>query len=196
MYIIAAAVIELLLIIKVIHVYILCAFAFFYVWSYLDGKEYTGERHWPLFRNLVVWKWLSPVEYVLPSDVKGKRLYFMIPCATPIPLIWGIGLHGGELKFHYPIHYIVPPLYLWLPVVRDVLMWTGAVTYSRHNSIYALNTVILDLLDRGRSVCYCPSNYFSAAEDDMESQIQSRYPSTELLTLCRYVLKGHSFVVN
>lgn len=185
MYIIFAFLIELFLVVKVIHLYILCGFIFLYIWSYLDTKEYSGERHWPLFRNLVIWKWLSPIEYVLPHDVNGKRLYFVIPCATPIPLIWGIGLHGGQLQFKYTMHYIVPPMYLWLPIVRDILLWSGAVTYSTHNKLYSLQNVIGDLLDRGRSVVYCPSNFLSNTEDDLESQIHFRYPTNAILTMCR-----------
>lgn len=187
MYIILATLLQVFFYWKFVNTYVLLIVGFVYFWSYIDKKEYTGERNWPLFRSFRLWKWLSPVEYVFPHKVDmqnttGKRVFLFIPCATPIPLVWGVGLHGDQIAFRHTMHYIVPSVYMWVPIVRDVLLWTGAVTYSMFNSDYSLANVISELLNTGRSVCYAPSNFNTHQHDDLEEQVSSRYPTPELLT--------------
>jgi hypothetical protein len=46
-----------------------------------------------------------------------------------------------------------------------------------------MHTIISDMLLDGRSICYTPSNYNNTI-DDLERQISTRYPSTELLAFC------------
>lgn len=160
----------------------------FYLLWYLDGKEYTGERRWEGFRTLRIWKWITPVD-VCKSDVShlesvaGKRLLVFFNCHTPSSLIWSVGLHGGTIKFANTTHYMVPPIFMWIPVVRDVLLWTGAVTYSLHNERHSKQTVIFDLLDHGRSVAYVPSNFADKMGHDLEANIEARYPVEETLKM-------------
>jgi hypothetical protein len=137
--------------------------ALVYALWYFDGKEYTGERRWQWFRMWRLWRYLSPVDYTITNNNElnavheVKRLYVMVPGDTVWATIWTIGLHGGQLDFADRLHYIVPPALMWIPVMRDVLMWTGAVTY--HPKKKPLQDVLLDLLQANRSVCYCPSRY-------------------------------------
>ena len=175
-----------LLLILLLEVYICFRLLSFYLFGfilliyglwYFDGKEYTGERRWEAFRNLRLWKWISPVDYtfanhtelsLVNSNVKVKRLYVLIPGDTYISLIWGIGLHGGQLlPFSSRLHYVVPPIFMWIPLLRDVLMWTGAVTY--HSKKRPLDTLILELLQANRSVCYCPSDFSNVVEEAKET---------------------------
>jgi hypothetical protein len=84
------------------------------------------------------------------------------------------------------MHYVVPPIFLWIPLLRDVLLWTGAVTYSRSRS---LDSVILDLLQSNRSVCYCPSYFANVVKStDVEtgsSVIETPCPSDEMFSFAR-----------
>lgn len=76
-----------------------------------------------------------------------KRLYVLVPGDTLISLVWGIGLHGDQLPFAEHLHYVVPPILLWIPILRDILMWTGAITYSPTRP---LDSILVDMLNRSR----------------------------------------------
>lgn len=191
MFIIVFALLEFLLFAHYLNPYVSLVILIIYLLWYFDGKEYTGERRWEALRSLGVWQWVSPVQYVFPnkSDIgqtRGKRLFIFPACLTPSPLIWGIGLHGGALPFNQPIHYLVPPIYMWIPFLRDVLMWTGAVTYSLHNTHHSKQAVIQELLDNGRVVAYCPSNFFNPHDKphDLEANIEHRYPTDQVFQYC------------
>ena len=190
MYLIGIVLLECFVFLKIFSLYITGFLFLIYLLSYVDGKEYSGERHWPLFRGLQIWKWVSPIEYVIPNkteigNIVGKRIFIILPCATPAPLIWSLGLHGNQIIFGRTTHYIVPPIYMWIPLVRDVLLWTGAVTYSPfdRDGPRSLHNIILDLLNGNRWVCYSPSNFNTMLSDD-ESQIETAFPSPEMLDFC------------
>ena len=167
---------------------------------YFDGKEYTGERRWDAFRTLRIWKWLSPLDYTFTNkldlnltNAAVKRLYVLIPGDTYISLIWGIGLHGGELSpFASRMHYIVPPIFMWIPLLRDVLLWSGAVTF--HSKKRPLDSILLELLQSNRSVCYCPSDFSNVVEPkvDVEHGVPKDYytiktpcPSEDMFSFAR-----------
>lgn len=162
--------------------------ALYSLW-YFDGKEYTGERRWEAFRRLSLWRWVSPVDVLMPEKSElqsvggGKRLFVYTPCHTPSALIWSVGLHSGGVRFDHTTHYVLPPPLMWVPLVRDVLMWSGAVTYSTRDPRHSREAVILDLINQGRAVCYAPAN-FSHGGDDLEKAIEARYPSDDMLQKC------------
>lgn len=193
MYVLLIILLELFVFYYIVHLYALVFIAFLYGWWYWDGKEYTGERRWDALRSLRIWRWLSPIQSIFPnkadmSQTRGKRLFVLPTTVTPSPLIWTFGLHGGALSSfqQQPIHYIVPPIYMWVPFLRDVLMWTGAVTYSLHKQEYSRLAVIQLLLESGRVVAYSPSNFFNphAHALDLEAHIEHRYPDDETLRFC------------
>jgi hypothetical protein len=139
--------------------YALALVVLVYALSYLDGKEYTGERHWPQFRRLRLWRYLTPVKYLITNErdlsVVERRLY-VAHGNTVDALVWGVGLHGGVLgEWSAGLRYVVPPPLMWVPVLRDILMWSGAVTWSAGRGP-GLRAVLLDLLQSNRSVCYYP----------------------------------------
>lgn len=169
MYLIVFTLLLLLLLIHMIPWYLGFLGTLLYLLWYFDGKEYTGERRWEAFRRLSIWRcFFSPVTLIFPSSraehvsaSHGRRLYLIPRCATPVPLVWGIGLHGGQAAdFTQPLHYVVPPLFLWIPLIRDVLMWSGAVTYSNYDESKSKINVIMSLLDQGRSVVYADEGVF------------------------------------
>lgn len=148
------------------NLYLTVFIALIYTLSYIDGKEYTGERHWVQFRRWSLWKWVTPIRYTIENPTElatatrdSKRMYVVVPGDTLMSAFWGIGLHGGSLDESYAsrLHYIVPPLLMWIPVLRDVLLWSGAVTW--HHKKHPLNTLIKDLLQQRRSICYCPAQF-------------------------------------
>lgn len=161
------------LLVHTLSVYVSVALSLLYALWYLDGREYTGERHWPAFRRFALWRWLSPVHYVIENEVdletqlgpKQQRLYVLLPGNTYFAVLWGIGLHGGRLppRMSERLHWVVPPLLMAVPLLRDVLLWAGAVTY--HERKHPLADVLLGLLNANRSVCYCPSQYANTVRE-------------------------------
>ena len=137
-------------------------FTIIYALSYWDGKEYTGERHWPAFRQWWVWKRVHPIQYQLANakdlaavSHRSMRLYILLPGHTLASQFWGLGLHGGALSpFGERMHWVVPPLLLSMPLLRDVLLWAGAVTWNPKR--LPLTDLLLQLLQSNRSVCFTP----------------------------------------
>lgn len=147
-----------------------------YLLWYLDGKEHTGERRWSAFRNLALWR-LAPIKRVVPhrAQLKGRQLFVMVPCDTVLAAVWGIGLHGGELEFADHLHYVVPPPLMWVPLLRDVLLWSGAVTWRKEG----LESLLLELLNSGRSVCVCPSGFASMTRPEFAQEAEAERGTRE-----------------
>ena len=157
--------------------------AFVYLFWWFDGRQCTGDGRWPAFQSFRPWSWLSPIEYEYSSRVDveqtdGKRLYVFIGGTS---LVWAMGMHGNQIRFRRPVHYVLPPPMLWVPFIREWLLWTGAVTVTH---AVPFNDLVLDLLGTGRSVCYAPVQ-FVEPQEDLEADIDSRYPTNDVLDLCR-----------
>jgi hypothetical protein len=187
MLLLAAALLEAIIFVHVLHPYVALLCALIYALWYFDGKEYTGERRWEAFRALRVWRWLTPVEHHFPSrtnmrETVGRRLFVVVPCLTPSALVWAMGLHGGELQFKHRLHYVVPPPLMWIPLVRDILMWSGAITYSMRDPAHSLHNVLLDMLGQGHGVAYVPAQFLQH-HGDLEASIEARFPTDELLQI-------------
>lgn len=130
-----------------------------YLLWYIDGKEYTGERRWDACRKWRLWRFISPITYHIENKTQlcaqdRRRIYFIWPCDTLISLIWTIGFHGGRLDFAEHLHYVVPPLFMAIPILRDILLWSGAVTWKT-----SVDDLVLNLLQNGKSVCIAPSMF-------------------------------------
>ena len=206
MYLLIVALLELIIFIRYVPFYATIIIGFFYLLWYFDGKEYTGERRWDAFRKLRIWKWLSPVDHVFPlktdmSQTTGKKLLIFPNAQTPSALIWGVGLHGGGTQFgSRAVHYVVPPIFMWVPIVRDVLMWSGAITYSLHNPARSRLSVITRLLEDGRIVAYVPSNFYSILSPAFPGNVDIELGSTSEYTfpndaMLEYIVKEKVQVV-
>jgi len=108
------------------------------------------------------------------DELKGNNrqlLFVIVPNATNMALISGFGLHGGAFSDDIDLHYFLPSLLFKIPIVREFLIWSGAVCAKGDKDI---NGQILRLLKRGKSVAYCPTgmrNYFdsSSSSSSLES---------------------------
>jgi hypothetical protein len=132
-------------------------FFLYLVFKLIDGDEYTGYRQWTTLRNWTVWRHTSAVRYFWGNkeaftERPSQRLLFVVMGnATNMGLFSGFGLHGGIFS-SLDVVYMLPGILFRIPLLRDLLLWTGAVAAG----IDAEGT-ILELLKRGRSVAYCPS---------------------------------------
>lgn len=175
-----------------------------YILWYFDGKEYTGERRWEGFRSSRLWQYISPARFTISSTTAminaHRRLFVAIPCTTPLPL-WWMSVHGGMLPSTLNLCYMLPPVFFSIPWLRDVIMWSGGVTYKgtpwkqmlrqnltaeqkKHQDRTRRNTSILELLNSNRSVCYTPSGFSNILNEfdntDLESGVTTTGPDDEL----------------
>jgi len=188
-FLILVALLEVLILWQ-LNLYQIVIFFIVYVWWYLDGKEYTGESRFDGLRKLHFWKHLSPVSVSAPVQNltnQTRQLYVFHNCSTITPLFWSMGLHGtvADAFFakNHPIHYMVPPVYMWIPLLREFLKWTGGVTWSKYNTEHTRDTVVTDLLQNGRSIAYSPSDYTGFLKGDIEIGYPDM-PSDEVLSYC------------
>ena len=149
-----------------------------YVLFYVDGKEYNGDRRMDVFRRFRVWRYFSPVQYTFADEQQlsltgpsVKRMYVMVPGDTLGATVWTLGLHGGALNKHIAekLCFVVPPLLLRIPLMRDVLLACGAVTYNTHSQ-KPLEDLLLEMIQSGRSVCFCPSRFGNGTLSDTAAE--------------------------
>jgi hypothetical protein len=178
MYLTLFAFVEIYVFARWINDYVILFLVLLYALWYFDGSEYTGRRRWNGFRAFRVWRVFTPMEYTMCDEAAlaaisatrtpTRRLYLAVPGTTLVPLVWGVGLHGGALSFADNLVYVVPPAYMWVPLVRDVLLWTGAVTW--HPRKLPLTTLLLDLLNSNCSVI-CYASEYNGGGDDVAARI-------------------------
>jgi len=184
--------------------YLILLLSLLYVLWYRDGKEYSGERRWEGFRNCALWNYLSPARFTASSTTDmnhaQRRLFVVVPCTTPAPL-WWMAVHGGRLPTTLNLCYMLPPIFFSIPWLRDVLMWSGGVTYkgTAWRTVWRerltpeekeardkarRNSAILDLLNANRSVCYTPSGFRDVLnefdDDNLEAGVTTASPDDEL----------------
>ena len=124
-------------------------------WYMLDESEVTGKRSWESLRLLDFWSThCTCVNHIFNCKndlIKSKQVLFLV-CGnkTNMGLINGFGLHGGIFG-NMRIYYILPWILFRVPVLREVLMWSGAVSAEKSGDA---TETILNILKRGHSVCY------------------------------------------
>lgn len=153
------------------------------VLKYNDGEERKGNRVWESIRK---YTWNTSVIYEMsnksvllssngpqahlttreggglshewPQATRGT-LFTVLGNKTNFVLLSGFGLHGNVWK-DYDLVYMIPQYLFYIPFLRDILLWTGAVTESRE--------LIPQLVGRGKSVAYSPcgmDDLFSDSDD-------------------------------
>jgi hypothetical protein len=144
-----------------------------YVIWYRDGAEFNGYRTWDAFRALRLWKLFNPVQIEIynASALKRRSLFVFVPSCTPMPLLWTMGFHGGNIPAHLEMCYLMPNIMFRIPFLRDLLLWSGAVSNQRDS--------ILNLLQRNRSVCYSPSDFRDVLKI-ADDRPQFTFPDDEL----------------
>jgi hypothetical protein len=162
----------------------MCASLF--VWataSYWRSSHTTGYETMETLRRLRVWPWLMPMVRHHVVDAGGvvvddsKSLYVVLPNATNTVLLWGFGLHGGQIKTN-PC-YLMPEVLFWIPLVRELLLLTGAVSAGRGSP----EQVIERMTFMGKSVAYAPSGMRDALLVQEERNIHAQRPGLSLFTL-------------
>lgn len=127
--------------------------ALYVVLKYYDGDEETGARAWKFLRNRTLFG--KSVQYYFgniqsfDADQPHERMLFVVVGnLTNMGMVHAFGMHGGIFK-HVELVYMLPKVLFKVPILRDFLLWTGAVVHDE--------SAMLKLLKRGKSVAYCPS---------------------------------------
>lgn len=127
-------------------------------WFMLDDSEETGTKTWKYLRNLRFWQTkFTAVQYffgdkasIVEQPIDSRLLFVIVKGnVTNMGLISGFGLHGGVFE-ELNLCYILPWVLFKVPILREILMWTGAISSGQGD----VNSVILNALNRGKSVCY------------------------------------------
>lgn len=190
MWLLLIVISELYFAYRFLGLYLSVGFCLIYGLWYFDGKEMTGERRWDAFRRFFLWQKISPVLHVnvqnegLLRKGKGIRMYALFPGETFASMFWTFGLHGGRIDAQMSelMHYVAPPIMLKIPLLRDVLLWSGAVTYGAGGK-RSLESVLINLMNAGRSVAYCPSRFLPPPKGGGNGEvIEARGFPNELLS--------------
>lgn len=149
---------------------IFAAFIYGMFWYMLDDTEDTGNRSWTQIRNWSLWETgMTAVTYNWGDReaVNGERLLFVVlGNKTNMALISGFGLHGGVFA-HLDLRYILPWPIFRIPILREVLMWTGAISSGKN-----VNSIILNMLDKGKSVCYAIDGMRSILHEKAQGDLE------------------------
>lgn len=121
----------------------------YFLIKYFDGNEYTGFRVSSWLRRH---KFNTSIKYWLKNkeDLYGDRMLFVVMGNfTNLSLMSAFGLHGGFFD-KVDLVYLMPPILFKIPFLRDILLWTGAVTWKDNNC----EQTIINLFHKGKCVVY------------------------------------------
>lgn len=167
-----------------------------YVLYWIDGAWLSGTRAWEQLRTLKLWRKMAFTNYYFPSSADNsvfgsesptykKYIFVVMPNSTNYPLFWGFGMHGGRFAPQIRLRYLLPAILFYVPLLRDLLMWSGAVAHNANGSgDEGLWSTINDLLNRGYSVAYSANGMldaFSATSSEREHRVVQT-PSDALFT--------------
>jgi len=124
------------------------------LFKYFDGDEYTGFRSWSFLRKYncgctACIYYFGNKESFSEVQKKDRMLFVIMGNTTNMGLVNGFGIHGGVFQ-HVDLVYMLPPILFKIPLLRDYLLWTGAVTWKGNDQ----ESSILYLLNKGKSVAY------------------------------------------
>lgn len=130
--------------------------------TWFRGAHMTGIDTFETFRALPVWRWFSPLQEVsggsdFIQDMQSKERYIFVvmPNVTNASLIWFFGLHARWSWIGVRICYLMPQILFYFPVVRELLLWSGACasTTPGRNDVQR----VVDMTELGRNVAYSPN---------------------------------------
>jgi len=124
-----------------------------YLWTYTWGSEETGARRYNGLRSLRIWKYLgNKCQHKwtsLDSAVGDRRspiLFVAGPNLTGLAFFWAFGFHGDKTLTDLDIVYTMPRSAFNIPIIRDILLYSGAVSDDPR--------VVQNLLRRNCNVVY------------------------------------------
>lgn len=136
--------------------------------KYFDYDEFTGNRAWPFLRKFT-WGRSNTYRFanqksLTPSQIQPKTVFVVMGNKTNFVLFTAFGTHANVFK-DLDLVYFLPRILFYIPFLRDVLLWSGAVT----NEIgYTRQDMLLKLLAKGKHVVYCPEDMNDLFRKELE----------------------------
>lgn len=160
--------------------------------SWYRQSPSTGYDTFEGLRSLPLWHRLFPmvkVEYVDEKQFSKagrdeKFIFVVLPNPTNTVLVWGFGFHGnggtlGKLK----LCYLLPSVLFWVPGLRELLLWSGAVSFG--SAAEDQTERVIEMTRLGRNVAYCPNGMQDALYVEEEKNIYGKRPDMTLFkTAC------------
>jgi hypothetical protein len=148
----------------------------YFVFWYLSDAPATGNDAKPSLRR---WVKCSAVDLIWPEQqaalFRHGRVLFLLPepQATYMALISGFGFYGRAATTldQLNVRYVLPPMYFRVPLIRELLLWSGAVGPTR-DSNDAEESLIIDLLRHGKSVAWASRSGMSKSVLEFASRNQ------------------------
>lgn len=189
----------LVLYFKYAEIYFLLTIIFFFIYfilKYYDGDEYTGFRSWNWLRKFTLFGkstqvLMGNIQAFSEGNIRDRMVFVVVGNLSNMGLIHGFGFYGDTFKTNIDLVYMLPWLLFKIPLIRDILLWSGAV------SNYDAEGTILKLLKKGKSVAYAPSNMqdfvnFSNPRSDDPERIVVSIPSNSLF---EFAMRNKIFIV-
>ncbi len=133
-------------------------FLLYGVLKYQDGDEYTGFRSWAWLRRRTLFG--KSVKYLFgnavafdANHVRDRMLFIVLGNVTGMGLVHGFCMHGGVFQ-HVDLVVMMPWILFKIPLLRDLLLWMGCVTAPLGTLEDSVETQIVHLLRKGKSVAY------------------------------------------
>jgi hypothetical protein len=107
-----------------------------------------------------------------------KYIFVVIPNPSNTVLVWGFGFHGNASTFgHLKLCYLLPGILFYIPILRELLLWSGAVSYS---NIDEQTDRVVEMTRLGRNVAYCPNGMHDALYVEEEKNTYGKRPDMTL----------------
>lgn len=157
--------------------------------SWYRQSPLSGYDTFEGLRSLPVWRhfpFMVKVNYVDEKEFTKagrdeKFIFVVLPNPTNTVLIWGFGFHGnattlGSLK----LCYLLPAVLFWVPGLRELLLWSGAVSYGNDEE---QTERVIEMTRLGRNVAYCPNGMQDALYVEEERNIYAKRPDMALFKI-------------
>jgi Diacylglycerol acyltransferase len=127
---------------------------------YVDDGPVSGYRTNYALRRLRAWSWprINPLKLVMPAGLTfsgpetAQYIFVVLPNHTNSALFWTFGVYGGHgwraVANSLRICYVMPAVLFYVPLLRELLLATGAVADSE--------AVLRHQISLGRNVAYAP----------------------------------------
>lgn len=170
------------------------AFVYFSLNYLIRRSHYSGYDTMDIVRGLWIWRWVSPVRVSLVDDrsfvdtnADDRYIFVVIPNATNTTLVWTFGCHGSAWPGANALRlcYVMPELLFHVPLIRELLLWSGAVTSGTwdNSDSKRVDDRVLQMTRLGRNVAYAPNGMEDALFVHDDNKIHARRPGLSLFQL-------------
>lgn len=148
--------------------------AFVYVTlTWFRGSHVSGIDTFETFRAMPLWRWFSPIlevkggsDFIQDIQSKDRYIFILMQNVTNASLFWFFGLHGRWNWITVRLCYMMPQVFFFVPVLREVLILSGACAATTPGRSDVQR--VLELTELGKNVAYASSGMRDALNNSPE----------------------------